>query len=238
MATRTLAQLITGTRQLANVETSTFVTDPELTDRVNEAVGELYDLVVSVYEHYFESAFSFSLAGGQAGNSQSLSALTGGFYKDNTLEKNPATSNMRIVGRLGAHANRDSSSGISYEIIGTPAILYVYPPEMSKGDYRLLFTPDCPVLAGPAPGPQVDLDASLSKWYQYVQIRAAIGVHRKRQKTAEAAELAGDEANPQPGTLAHERRRILTMAHNRQEGPMQVPIGRRRSNFFDYDDMP
>ncbi len=234
MATRTLQQLIDGVRQVANVQNNQFVTDAELTDRINEAVKELYDLVLSVYEHYYEDAFSFTLIGGQSGNSVSLAALS--FYKDNTCEWNPGTSNMRVVARLASNIERDAANGRVYEIKGTPPVLYVYSPEQSAGNYRLLYTPDAPVLATNTPGPQVDLDATLSKWYEYVQIRAAIEVHRKRQKLSEAMELAGNEGNPQPGTLAYIKRNVLTLARNRQEQPQQVPLGRRRSSFWNWDD--
>lgn len=232
MANRTLTQLIAGVRQLANVENNNFVTDTELTDVVNEAIIELYDLVISVYEHYYVRSFTFTLTGGFSGNSQSLAAITGGFYKDNTLEKNPGTTNMRLVKRLGAFTERDNGR-LTYEIIDTPATLFVYPPEQSGATYRLLYTPEAPSLAAGSDA----LDATLNRFYQYIKIRGAIYVHRKRQKLEDAALLTGDESNPQPGTLAFEKRRVLTMAHNKQESPQQVPMPRRGGNsIFDTDD--
>jgi hypothetical protein len=223
---------------VANVLNNNFISDTELIERINEGVAELYELVVSVYEHYYEQSFSFTLAGGQGANTASLTSLTGGFFKDSTLEINPGTSNMRIVDRLGAHMSRDSQPSLTYEILSTPPTLYVYPPELSKGNYRLLYVPDAPVLALAAPGPQVDLDSTLTKWYKFIVFYGAIDVHRKRGKTDEALALAGDPNNPQPGTLAYERQRVLTMARNRQEAPQQVPTKRRRSNFWTTDDMP
>lgn len=232
MATKTLTQLIAGTRQLANVQNNNFVTDTELTDRINEAIGELYDLVLSVYEHYYVSYFSFSLVGGQSGNSVSLAALTGGFYKDETLEWNPGTSNMRVVARLASNIERDAAPGRTYQILGSPASLFVYPPEQSAGNYRLLYTPDTPVLVAGTDS----LDATLNKWFNFIQIRVAIDIHNKRQKTSEALTLAGNEQDPQPGTLVYVRRSVLTLARNRQEQPQQVPMGRKRSSFWDWDD--
>lgn len=314
MATRTTAQLVKGVRQLANVQNSTFVLDREILDRINEALKELYDLILSVYEHYYESAYNFTLTGGQSGYTQSLAALS--FYKDNTLELNPGTSNMRVLNRLPSNMERDSAIGPRYEIKGTPPVLSVFPPELSAGSYCLRYTPDAPVLGQPvvvidltsginavdgttktwtfanaafdedndtgktltiagATNPinngnfvitevvsetevkttsatlasealgvgvtasyveadTIDaLDTTLNKWYMYVQIRAAIDVHRKRDKLSEAMELAGSEADPRPGTLAYERRNVLTMSKNRQEQPRQVPLGRRRSSFWD-----
>lgn len=239
MATRTLTQLITDVRTLANVLGSNFVSDTNITDWINNAVGELYDLVISTFEHYYVKQFNFTLAGGFSGNSQSLAALTGGFYKDNTLEFNPGTSTRRIVRRLGAFNERDNAVALSYDILDTPNTLYVYPPESSNGNYQLLYTPDAPILATNSPGPQVDLDATLGRWYQYVVKRATIDLYRKRGKTDEAAMLAGSDDNPQPGTLAHERKRVLTMAHNKVEGPQQVPMPQPRgTSFWKFDDTP
>ncbi len=321
IATRTLTQLIAGVRQLANVQNSTFVLDAELTDRINEAVKELYDLIVSTYENYYVVATeNFVLAGGQTGNSQALADIVTSFYKDNTLEWNPGSSNMRVVRRLPSDLERDSASGRTYDILGTPPVLYVYPPEESAGTYRLKYTPDAPFLADAAitldltsglnavdgttntwtfanasftaadvgktltitgatnpldngdfvissivsgtdvitagyalgsesfaitvtasyvlAGSSVALDATMNKWYEYVQIRAAIEVHRKRAKIAEAMELAGSENDPRPGTLAYVRKNVLSLARNRQAQPQQVPLGRRRASFWDWDDTP
>jgi hypothetical protein len=221
------------------VVNSAFVDDAaELTPWINNTVAEEYDLVVSTFEHYYVNFFSFTLTGGQSGNSQSLSALTGGFYKDNTLEKDPGTSSVRVIKRLPAFTERAFAQGITYDIIGTPASLYVYAPEVSAGNYRLCYTPDPPVLATSSPGPQVDLDATLTRWYQYVVKRAALDVFRKRQKLDELSVLAGDINNPMPGTLAYERQRILSMAHNKLESPQQVPLPGRRNTFWNWDDNP
>lgn len=223
-------QLRAGARALANVENSLFITDTWLDEQINQGVSELYDLVVSVGETYYASSFTFSLTGGQTGNAQSLSALTGGFYKDGTLEKNPATSNMRVVRRLGARMERGQASGIVYDIIGTPPQLIVYPPELSSGAYKLWFVPDAPVVT--TGGGAVDLDATLTRWYQYVEIYAAIQVNTRRGKIQEVLVLAGSEDAPQPGTLAHHKRRVLTMARNKMEQPQQVPMA-PSSSFWD-----
>lgn len=232
MATRTLNQLTADVRDLANVDSNLFITDAQIQKWIQEGVGEEYDLVVSTGEHYYNQRFNFTLVGGQSGNSQSLSALTGGFYKDNTLELNPGTSNMRLVRGLGAMLERDFAPGITYEVLGTPPTLFVYPPELSKGDYCLLYTPDAPVLTTTSPAG--DLDATLTRWYQYPVIYAAIQVHRRRGKLDEAQLLAGVEGQPQPGTLAYMKQRILTMAHNKKESAQQVPMARPawRSSFW------
>lgn len=52
--TKTLAQLRTAARQRADMENSTFVSDTELTDYVNQSYFELYDLLVQKFgDDYF-----------------------------------------------------------------------------------------------------------------------------------------------------------------------------------------
>lgn len=48
----TLLQLKTQSRQLADMENSTFISDSELTSYINSSAAELYDLLVGVYEDY------------------------------------------------------------------------------------------------------------------------------------------------------------------------------------------
>lgn len=236
MASRTLTQLLAGARQRANVTNNNFVVDSgELIDRVNEGISKEYDLVLSVYEDYFKKPSNvFTLTGGQLGNSVNVLSISGvtSFFKDNTLEKDPGTSNMREVPRLPSNFERDSGAGPRYEILGTPPVLYVYPPELSAGNYRLWYTPDAPVLVNPGD----TLDSTLVKWYDFVEIWTAIYIHQKRDKSEQAASLAGDPNNPLPNTLAYVRADILSLAKNRMAQPQQVPMGRKKSSFWAWDD--
>ena len=232
MATRTQAQLIAGARLRANVPNSKFVDDTtELPQEVQASVNRLYDLVTGVYKHYYMKTFTFSLTGGFGGNTQSLSGLTGGFYKDNTLIFNPNTPNFRVVPLLAAHSERDRAK-FCYEIVDTPATLVVYPPTEAKGPFALDYTPDPPIVDAVTP-----LDATLTRWYPYVEISVAIYIHMRRGKTVDAQMLQGDPNNPQVGTIAYEEMRVKTMANNKTELPEQVPMQRRRtSSFWRWDD--
>lgn len=62
-ASVTLLALRTRARQYADQENSTFVTDAELTDYVNQGVRELYDLLIAAYgAGYYTATTTFSSA--------------------------------------------------------------------------------------------------------------------------------------------------------------------------------
>lgn len=139
----TLSQHIANTRQFSNTEQNTgFVTDAEITSRLNEAVSELYDLVVVAFEHYYVSQELFTLAGNVGGNTL---ALPSDFYKDVGLDKDPNTTYQSRVPKLSSFIERNRPGQRQYGCAGN--ILSVYPPENSQGNYLLYYTPQCPVLA-------------------------------------------------------------------------------------------
>jgi len=75
--TVTLATLRTRVRQLADLENSAFVSDTELTDKINEAITELYDLLVrAAGDEYYATTSSITTTAGTAAY-----ALPATFYK-------------------------------------------------------------------------------------------------------------------------------------------------------------
>lgn len=237
MPTTTLAAILAAARQESGTVNSNFVEDAgELDNVAVDAKNELYDLLVATGETYYENTFDFTLAGGVGGYRQALAAVTGGFYKENKLTKNPATTNERMVNRLTSQSDRFAQAGPCFDIVGTPQFLEVYPPDNASGNYRLYFTPDAPTLDTGTP-----LDATMSKWKRFIILSVACFIHRKRGKAQDAALLAGDEANPQPGTLAHIRKHLQLMARNKLHAPQKVPLPanyRRGLMFDDGSDLP
>lgn len=61
MLTVTLGQLKTQSRQRADMENSTFISDAELTSLINSSAAELYDLLIGVYEDYKISSSTVSV---------------------------------------------------------------------------------------------------------------------------------------------------------------------------------
>ena len=204
---QTLTQHIANVREFSNTQNNTgFVSDAEITKRLNEAVGELYDLVVVSFEHYYVSTQGpFTLAGGQSGYTQALPA---DFYKDVGLDRNPNTTSAVRVPKLPSFIERNRTLGPVYAITGNN--LEVRPPDNSAGTYLLYYTPKAPVLVNPGD----TLDVTLSNWEEFIDIRAAIKVLTKREM--DTTSLQQD--------LAMLTERIKAMAANRSEEPSQVPL--------------
>jgi hypothetical protein len=154
---QTLATLRTESQQRCNQENRTLVGTPEWNRYINEAIGELYDLVTSSYPHYYLSSFPFTLAGS---NQQSISALTPLFYK------------LR---------------GLDYLFAGNAKPMSVHPLsflERNKygnlnfaGNYTLWYNPQPPTLVADGD----TLDFILDVWSEFIPVTAAIAGAMKEE---------------------------------------------------------
>lgn len=131
---RDTAYFIAAIRQLSNMEDDPAVTDEEVRNRASEAKSGLYDLILSVYEHYAVKSVDFSLAGNVGGNTYDLPT---DFYKDVSLDLNP--SNPVAVHRMGSWVDRYQQRRRAYTLIGSE--LVVEPATVAQGSYRLRYTP-------------------------------------------------------------------------------------------------
>ena len=75
MATFTASDLITRVRRRADQENSEFVTDTELTDYLNRGLSELWDIMVTSFQHYSVSTQTYTIP------SDSALSLPSTFYK-------------------------------------------------------------------------------------------------------------------------------------------------------------
>jgi hypothetical protein len=160
---RNTAYFIAAVRQLSNTENDPIVTDPEINDRCNEALSELYDIIIGSYEHYAVCTFSFSLSGGLGGNTVALPSC---FYKDVSLDYNPNIQ-PQTVHRFTSLVDRNSQPRRSYICEGN--YLVVQPYQFARGDYLLTFSPLPPVMA---PSVAIDMttgsaavDGTLKSWF-------------------------------------------------------------------------
>ena len=211
----TLTQHVASVREFSNTQNNTgFVSDAEITKRINEAVGELYDLIVVAFEHYYVSSFGpFTMAGGVGNNTVALPA---DFYKIIGVDKDPGTLYPTTVPMLPSFRERNRAGGIYYFVQGL-STLVILPPQVAGGTFLMYYTPKAPVLVNPTD----TLDVNLANWEEFVDIRAAIKVLTKREM--DTSSLQAD--------LMQLTTRIHAMAANRSEDPSQVAladnVGRR-----------
>src|ERR1044072_8760952 len=64
MATVTLAQLRTRAKRKADLENSSFISDAEWNDYINEAYQEWYDVLVATFQDYFITEDTFATTAG------------------------------------------------------------------------------------------------------------------------------------------------------------------------------
>lgn len=204
MAT-TLLNLRDRARSRADMEDSSFVSDPELDAWINQGYMELYDIVVSAFEDYFTTSTTFTIS---SGNTQALPAT---FYKLRGLDLN---NNGKYVNcREFNFADRNDignrfawlsyyAPARSYRIMGDQLI--ILPEDNASGSYKLWFVPAATLLVNTSD----TIPASLSKfgWDEYIVLYAAERMLSKEESgvtdvVRERAEIAN---------------RITQMAANRQ----------------------
>lgn len=207
----TLAQLRDKVRQRADMETSQFIKDAELTSYINNSYAELYDLLVSRFEDYYIKSLAFSIA---TGNTYAVPA---DFYKlrgvdlkidsgidspwttvfpFNFTERNRIESKTRnILGRMT----------VSYRLAGQN--IMIYPEDRAPNDYRMWYIPRYTPLSADS-----DQLSDVMDFEEYIIVDAAIKC------------LVKEESDPQALMIlkAALKQRIEEMASNRDAGSPQV----------------
>lgn len=141
-------KLIDEIRDYSNLKNNQYFTDTQILRFANDAKDELFDIVVSSFEHYRTKTFDFTLSG-----STSSVDLPSDFYKQNLLEINPGTSQVQTVNMIGNYLERNQGVG-PFDVYGGPGAnrkflieddhLTIVPQNQSSataGNYRLYYTP-------------------------------------------------------------------------------------------------
>lgn len=147
---QTLAQLRAEAQQRANQENKTLVGTADWNRYINEAIAELYDIILAVNPHYYVSSTAFALT---TVNTFDLTTLTGGFYKLRGIDYLPSTTGQPVTVHPfnWQERNRYRNQGFA-------------------GNYTIWYTPQPPTLV-------VDgdtLDTVLNVWAEFVPVTAAI----------------------------------------------------------------
>ena len=171
MIVKTLANLIDDVQFRANtLNGSPFGSTPtRILGLLNERLQELYDLILSVDNSYYTTAYLFSLpdavlqalytAQNLGTAPVNVSACPTGYYKDVGLDMSPSLPtpitchNFNFPERNTGRGYVGRSSGHTYRPVGRQAGVQVLEhlcgtsSQNTSGDYRLWFVPHAPVLA-------------------------------------------------------------------------------------------
>jgi hypothetical protein len=147
---QTLAQLRAEAQQRSNQENKTLVATADWNRYINEAVAELYDLVLSVNPHYYVASAAFTLT---TLNTFTLTTLTPTFYKLRGVDYLPSATGQPITVHPFNFLERNR-----------------YRNQGFAGNYTIWYTPAPPVLV--ADGDV--LDFILDNWAEFIPVTAAI----------------------------------------------------------------
>lgn len=159
--TKTVAELITSIRQRADMEGSSFVSDGELVDYINQSIAELHDLLIGLYEDYYVESVSFSIPEGNpttlpdGDSSGSNFPSNKGFYKalGVDIEKGGVKRNVPryMFSERNAFGGADWGAGCSalhYAIQGDK--IRFIPETTSGGTVTLWYAPEPQFFSGPS----------------------------------------------------------------------------------------
>jgi hypothetical protein len=191
---RTLAQLITSVRQLANQETDSptlaFAKDTEITDRIVEAQYELYDLMLAADPDLFMLSTTFTLT------TSNVFALSGvpdpGFYRLRGLDFATGGTTPQTVHQF-VFAERNRYSGLNF-----------------AGDYTLWYTPRLTELVSMTD----KIDVFTDNYRKWIIASVAAAIMAKAEESDPASVLADKSIEGQ---------RILGSISARRAEPEQVP---------------
>lgn len=144
MATITVADIKTRSRQKADMVNSNFIGDPEHLAYINEAWFAFYDLVVESFEDYnLQDPTPFTISSGSSTYDLpsdfyklvGVDRSTGGAGEYYPLENYP----WRSRNRYQTNFSRYGNPRVGYRLTGSK--LRLVPENMAEGNYRLWYIP-------------------------------------------------------------------------------------------------
>jgi len=145
---QTLATLRLEAQQRANQENKTLVAVTEWNRYINEAVYDLYDLLLAANPHFYVLQFPFTLTSSNVLDLTTVTSLTtfgmSGFYKLRGVDYLPSPTGTPIAVRPFNFAERNRQSVRTYALEGFN--LRIHPLLNFSGNYTLWYTPRPPQL--------------------------------------------------------------------------------------------
>jgi len=202
--------LVSEVRTTSDLQLSRFCTDAELLLMVNEALAELFDVLVMTRDGYFKISVPLTLDTNQQSN------LPSDFYKELLVTAGVGAGLFEVL-PLESYRDRLNCTEPRYHI--SSRVITLYPLSMVQ-PVTLEYVPNCPVLGLTDPMP-VDME----RFREFVAVTASIKVKAKRKQDAT------DLLNRQ-GQL---RQRAIAAVTGRNAGPKKVPmpIREQRTGWFD-----
>lgn len=200
----TVDQLRTLARQRADMANSNFVSPTEWISYINYSYAELYDILVSKFEDYYDTELVFSVA---TGNSFPLPV---DFYKMRGVDRAVSGTEYYTIrpftfedrnNRRRAALYRGLYPTIRYRILGQNLIFT--PDDAATGQYRMFYIPRAATLTA-----GTDTVDGINGWEEYIVVDAAIKALTKEESDTNVLMMQ------KQGLL----KRIEDMAQNRDAG--------------------
>lgn len=208
MATWTLANLRTEVRRRADIETSQYVKDPELTNYINSSIAELYDVLTQKFGNdYFLNTYTFNLVNGQAAYNLPVT-----FFKSLGVDiKVSAANEYQTLRRYEFNERNRYNASLLRGVYGSTYLRYriqgnqinFTPTPTSTEEIRLFYIPLPTTLS--ADGDTFD---GYNGWEEYVIVDAAIKCLEKEESDTRALQARKAMLN----------QRIESAAGNRDAG--------------------
>jgi hypothetical protein len=221
-ATRTLLQLRTGARQLADQENSGFISDSELTSYINYGCRKLYDLLVGAFgeQYYMTSDTIATVAGTQDYD------LPDDFYQLVGVELQLSAQEYLTLRPFGFTKRNYYSFPGRYLISGDENLRYALvgqkirfvPIPNSVKTIRLDYVPAFTLLSADA-----DTFDGINGWEDYVMIDAAIKMKQKEESDVNVLMAMKQEIEAKIQGLKNKRD---------QSFPKTVQDTRRVNNYY------
>jgi hypothetical protein len=190
------------------METSQFVTDAEITALINVALSEFHDLVADACPDLLAKVSSdFTMTSATRAVGSGGAGITD-FYRVLGLDcKDGGAGTGYSSVKPFMLANRNSMADRSYRVIGSTPTLYVYPPELAPGTYRMWYIPTTTALSSGS-----DTWEDYNGWRDFVVCDVAANM------------LIKEESDPGPVLLVKERQRqrILEACRRYMDHPQVV----------------
>jgi len=212
MATNTLLQLRTESRQRADMQNSTFVTDSELTNYINNSVSELHDILVQAYDgDYYINEVTFTTTSGQESYDISTIITADDLYKLRGVDAKLNTAEWTTMQPFAFNErNRRQNSGawsylglsnVAYRLVGDT--LRFTPVPDGQVEVRVWYIPTAVQLTA-----DTDTLKDLNNFSEYIIVDAAIKMLQKEESDTSVLMAQKVEL----------KRRIEEAANNRDAG--------------------